>query len=548
MTKTSKVKDRAHHGSKRGMKPRSKRNRVRPSRGGIGILPGMRKDKDSSTPDDNSSLVQIDVVPLKLPGDTRKTDRRIRVVRPYPFTFATFAKERWLGRSILDVYDTEFGSYPKCYYEAAIQEGRILVNGEKVDCEYKVKGNDELAHVVHRHEPAVAIASGPDCSPESPYIKVVYEDDNVIVVDKPSTLPIHPCGGYNLNSLFHILSEQNPSLKGSLYNVHRLDRLTSGLTIIAKSSKTATVLGKCIMNREKCHKIYVARVKGKFPLNAPTNIQLEHNGTDNDSTSLPSNGEWIVSNNANQDKPKAATCFWLTDCKGMVEKNKTLEDVFETRISVANLAENGQLPGALWLHLAVPVDIIDEKNGVCEAGNGKSAQTSFTVIGYDEKTDSTIVLAKPETGRTHQIRLHLQYLGHPIGNDPNYGGEMHFGDTLAKQMCEKARELIQTYNISSNDPTRSINSTTSDTPATASEIEKAGIGSQERKENETLIDFIKRTCVWCNRNKGEDRTLLEFLIRSQGIWLHALQYQMEGPEGMICYKTDFPEWSITTDM
>jgi len=392
MGKTDNEKAKVHHGKKRGMKPRSKRNR--PSRGGIGILTGMATGKDSSPDDDaSSSLVQIDILPLKLPGDNCQTNRRIRVVRPYPFTFATFAKQRWLGRTVLDIYDTEFGSYPKCYYEAAIKEGRILVNGEKVDCEYIVKGNDELAHVVHRHEPAVEVAPTQEGCPESPCIKVIHEDDNLIVVDKPCTVPIHPCGGYNLNSLFHILSEQNPSLKGSLFNVHRLDRLTSGLTILAKSSETATVLGKCIMIRDKCHKVYLARVKGKFPLNAPVNSHLERATSE----LLPSNGEWNRSGNG-LDLSEGATCYWLTDCKGQVDDTILLKDIFETRTNIANLGENGQLAGALWLHLAVPVDVIDEKNGVCQAGSGKPAQTSFTVVGYDRETDSTIVLAKPETG------------------------------------------------------------------------------------------------------------------------------------------------------
>jgi 23S rRNA-/tRNA-specific pseudouridylate synthase len=394
MGKTDHDKKHAHHGKKRGMKPRSKRNRNRPSRGGIGILTGMHTSKDFSADDiPPSSVVQIDILPLKLPGDNRESNRRLRVIRPYPFTFATFAKERWLGRTVLDVYNTEFGSYPKCYYEAAIKEGRILVNGEKVDCEYIVKGNDELAHVVHRHEPAVEIAPVREDCPESPSIKVIHEDDELIVVDKPSTLPIHPCGGYNLNSLFHILLEQNQSLKGNLFNVHRLDRLTSGLTIIAKSSETAKVLGKCIMSREKCHKVYIARVKGKFPLNAPLSNALERAT----SAFLPSNGEWSRPGKG-VNTCEAATCYWLTDWKGQVDDTGVLKDVFETKTDMTNLTETGQLPGALWLHLAVPVNVIDEKNGVCQAGSGKPAQTSFAVVGYDQETDSTIVLAKPETG------------------------------------------------------------------------------------------------------------------------------------------------------
>jgi len=82
------------------------------------------------------------------------------------------------------------GSYPKSYYEGAIEAGRILVSGKKVTCNYLIKGGDELIHLVHRHEPAVGLA---DLSSDDP-IRVVYENEKVLVIDKPATLPIHPCG------------------------------------------------------------------------------------------------------------------------------------------------------------------------------------------------------------------------------------------------------------------------------------------------------------------------------------------------------------------
>ena len=82
------------------------------------------------------------------------------------------------------------GSYPRSYYEAAIKAGRILVSGRKVNCDYRIKGGDELTHTVHRHEPAVGLA---DTSSDDP-IRIVYEDETLVAVDKPATLPIHPCG------------------------------------------------------------------------------------------------------------------------------------------------------------------------------------------------------------------------------------------------------------------------------------------------------------------------------------------------------------------
>jgi tRNA pseudouridine synthase 9 len=146
--------------------------------------------------------------------------------------------------------------------------------------------------------------------------------------------------------------------------------------------------------------------------------------------------------------------------------------------------------------------------------------------------------------RTHQIRLHLQYLGHPIGNDPNYGGELYYGNLHDKEMCSKAQERMNEIDADTNNTERPENSTSTDTPATEEELAKAGIGLDNRKEGESLLEYIKRTCVWCQRSKGEDRAVLEYLIRSPGIWLHALQYTLEGPNGTVCYRTNFPEWSL----
>jgi 23S rRNA-/tRNA-specific pseudouridylate synthase len=394
---------------KRGMKPRSKRNRKR-RRGGVGV---HNLNGDGGEEGGERHTVEVEIKPLVFPKESSDEDvgrqtneketanngqRRIRVIKPYPFTFATFAKARWVGRSIIDVYFKEFGSYPKSYYESAIGEGRILVSGTKVTCEYKVKGGDELSHVVHRHEPAVSICEGDVATGDSEMIKVVHNDENIIVVDKPSTLPVHPCGGYNFNSLFHILATQDPSLEGKLFTVHRLDRLTSGLTIVAKSTQVAQVLGKCISDRENCNKIYVARVKGQFPKLAPQTDKLRFEG-DVDANVAPFlNGERNMDGlNLNE---KCSKGYWITDEENSIVNSATLDEVFESRLEVTNLGENGNITGQTvsWLHLACPCEITCHKNGICKAGSGKAAQTAFAVIGYDPKSDSTVVLAKPSTG------------------------------------------------------------------------------------------------------------------------------------------------------
>jgi len=535
-------------------KPRRKQNRKRRKGGGIDCL--------------DVSELDVDILPLVIDSATGVpvaaaeassggAVKRIRVVRPYPFTFATFAKQRWLGRNVLDVYHREFGSYPRCYYEAAINEGRILVSGKRITCDYVIAERDELSHTVHRHEPAVAICD--DSGDKTMMIQVIHEDDNIIVVNKPPTLPIHPCGGYNYNSLVHILVAQDPKLKSDrLSPIHRLDRLTSGLSIIAKKKDVAKTMGKCILDREHCQKVYLTRVKGKFPCNASVNKRICVFGV---------GGEHPCQYGEDKEG-NACLGYWISGCNKNMRREASLRNVFdsrrpvdeimselETKIGPAN--DDGDTNKKLWFHLACPCRIASHKNGVCEAGEFsgldvelakklKPAQTAFAVVAYHEESDSTILLVKPETGRMHQIRLHCQYLGHPIANDVNYGGDGFFGDPAAALASVKAKEKMNAIDASSD---HSEDAPLADAPRPASEMEVANAAQTPRAEGETMLDFIKKTCVWCARSKGDDREMLEFLSRSRGIFLHALQYSLKvefddgNGERTLCYRTALPEWA-----
>jgi len=532
------------------------RKRQRPSNNSS----NTKSSKETIAENESNIITSICKLKELIRGDTR----RLRIVHPYPYTFETFAKARWVDRSLLDVFHEEFGSYPKLYYEAAIQEGRITVNQQRTATHYLIQGGDVIRHTVHRHEPAVAVAvADNDNDDDHQLLKVVFESQDILVVDKPSTMPIHPCGAYNFNSLFSIL--ENSSSRKKLYTVHRLDRLTSGVTIIAKEPHVAKRLGKCITDRTSCEKIYLARVKGKFPLhyqNAKTRfLNCETNGVPCHfgETILPTNcsENLIITENYNIN---AAHGFWITDAANNPKDNVTLEQLSQLSNTVDDI-----LAGAnqfYWLHLACPCRIAQPKIGICEAGDftkdgSKPAQTSFAFIAYDAQTDSSIVLAKPLTGRTHQIRLHLQYLGHPIANDPNYGGDIFFHNELGEEACKMATEKIQQTEQSKKDTTTTTTtatsivavqptnlpyevSSTADTPATEEEIVQH-VSNQKRDTKESLLDYIRRTCVWCARGGGDttERTVLEFLVRSQGIWLHALQYTIDG----VTYRTDPPKWS-----
>lgn len=183
---------------------------------------------------------------------------------------------------------------------------------------------------------------------------------------------------------------------------------------------------------------------------------------------------------------------------------------------------------------------------------------------------------------SHSMGRHLQTLGHPIANDHCYGGEIWFGDEEGKGICKTSREWLDRLdkgeltkssegNTGSDGKTRVApeNSTNADTPASDAEIYQAA-ANRPREEGESILDFIEKTCVWCARCRGVDglaptstiiadrkaenekavfqRTLMEYLVRSQGIWLHTLQYSLKttddhGQSKTIRYRTNLPSWA-----
>jgi len=447
-------------------------------------------------------------------------------------------------------------------------------------------------------------------------------------------MPVHPCGGYNMQSVVNIVEKhyKDKSIEGignvdKLYTIHRLDRLTSGLLIFGKTSSAARSYSKCIMNRS-CQKIYLARVAGKFPLKYRnlkklTSKQVLQSG-------LPLHGEWKEEVDINENENYAqkrqigtmskdketshavsrlrkqyALACWIEDQNGKHvfedERDKNtniLEQVFQSRHSVNDwlksvdvTVDGNEGVDKLWFHLACPTRIAKHKDGICEASSFddlddelymksvKPAHSSFGVVSYDQKTDSTLLICRPYTGRTHQIRLHLQHLEHPIANDPNYGGDIWYCNPDGKRACKIAQDRLSVINnggdLSSNtevdnslgenkiklridaeNTERETKSSAIDVPATEIEIQN-GISTAVQEKEESIHTFIERTCVWCARCRSvpsTDRAILEFIIRSQGIWLHALQYSFsinaalddgekcDGEEFVKSFRANLPEW------
>ncbi|XP_023290767.1 RNA pseudouridylate synthase domain-containing protein 2 [Orussus abietinus] len=325
-----------------------------------------RKAEDTDASKDlKKAKLETKALKAKRPGFTDErynetsyyVENGLRKVFPYYFTFTTFTKGRWVGEKILEVFAREFRAHPAEEYERCIRAGTLTVNYQRVDVDYRLRHNDLLANVVHRHE--VPVTSEP--------ITVIHMDEDVVVVNKPASIPVHPCGRYRHNTVVFILAKEY-NLK-NLRTIHRLDRLTSGILLFGRTPKKARQMEHQIRNRQ-VHKQYVCRVEGEFP-------------------------------------EEEVVC-------------------------------------------SEPIEVVSYKIGVCKVSEkGKDCVTRFKRLSFNGR--SSVVLCKPQTGRMHQIRVHLQYLGYPVVNDPLYnhvvfGPEKGKGGNIGKTDEELVKDLIGIHN------------------------------------------------------------------------------------------------------
>lgn len=255
-----------------------------------------------------------------LPGSVAYDNRRPVNV---PFRFA--------GRTLLDFLCEWHPQIERRIWEETILDGRILrvkrKSEERVAPEAVVRDGERFEHLI----PATVEP------PVNADIEVLFEDDCLVVVNKPAPLPMHPCGRFNRNSLQYILNEVYKD--HLLRSAHRLDASTSGVVVLCRTRTVANHVQPQFANRE-VEKVYVARVQG-------------------------------------------------------------IPEVDQFSCSASITAE----PGDKGLRT-----ISDE---------GLAAETQFKVC--ERFADGTsLVEARPLTGRTNQIRLHLWHLGLPICGDPSY--------------------------------------------------------------------------------------------------------------------------------
>ena len=248
--------------------------------------------------------------------------------------------------------------------QQAAKDGNIFVNGVAVKANHRVKANDEVK-VMFAHPPHEYLLV-----PEPIPLGIVYEDEELIIINKPAGLVVHPGhGNYQgtlINGLIYHFQHlpMNSSDRPGL--VHRIDKDTSGLLVVAKTEEAMNHLAKQFFNKTS-EREYVALVWGNL---------AQDEGT-------------------------------ITGHIGRHPKNRLQMTVFP------------------------------------DGSEGKEAITHYKVLerfGY-----VTLVSCRLETGRTHQIRAHFTYIGHPLFNDERYGGDKILKGTISakyKQFVENCFKLL----------------------------------------------------------------------------------------------------------
>ena len=237
----------------------------------------------------------------------------------------------------IDAYISENTEYSRTAVQRLIEENKITVNGKKEKASYKVQNGDKIEI---EEEPAKEIELKAQDIP----LEILYEDNDIIVVNKPKGMVVHPANGNPdgtlVNAIMSICKDSLSGIGGEIRPgiVHRLDKNTSGAIIIAKNDKAHINLSEQLKNHE-IKKTYIALVRG---------IVKENNATIN----MPI---------------------------GRSKKDRKKMDVDK---------------------------------------NGKEAITHFKVLRRYK--DCTLLEINIETGRTHQIRVHLSHIGYPIIGDEVY--------------------------------------------------------------------------------------------------------------------------------
>lgn len=227
----------------------------------------------------------------------------------------------------------------RSYVQKLVNDELVIVNKEPVKSNYKIKSGDKI--LVRIPKPQVL-----DVTPEDISIPVLYEDEDILIVDKPKGMVVHPAAGnYSgtlVNALMGHCGESLSDINGVIRPgiVHRIDKDTSGVLVVAKNNVSHENLSSKLKDHD-IKRVYVALVHGVIR------------------------------------------------------------------------EETGKIDAPIGRH---PVD---RKKMAVNTKNGRRAVTYFKVL--ERFSEATYIEVTLETGRTHQIRVHMSYIGYPVIGDPVYG-------------------------------------------------------------------------------------------------------------------------------
>ena len=238
----------------------------------------------------------------------------------------------------LDKYLFDKLDYSRTMITNMINDSFILVNNIKVKPSYKIKLND-LISIKDGYQKEM------DILPEDIPLNIVYEDEDIMVINKSSGMVVHPGSGNYSHTLVNALmfysknlSDINGKVRPGI--VHRLDAYTSGLMLVAKTNKAHVILSDDFKHK-RVKREYIALLDGVLPHNSAT------------------------------------------------------------------------------IDAPIGRDELERKRMTVTSNNSKNAITHLKVI--KRFTNNTLVSLLLDTGRTHQIRVHMKYIGYPVTNDPVYG-------------------------------------------------------------------------------------------------------------------------------
>ncbi|KAI3438886.1 hypothetical protein D9Q98_001301 [Chlorella vulgaris] len=372
-----------------------------------------------------------------------------RVVKPYHYDFCCNVRQRWLGRSIIDIFSKEFPARDRQHYVQALADGRLRVEGCEVAADTPLRDGQCMRHFIHRHEPPVPAGS----------ITVIGQSEDAVAVCKPHGMPVHVGGQYRKNTVLGILTAERPDL-GPLLPIHRLDKPVSGVLLFARNAAAAAALCAKIEGRE-VEKVYVARVLGRFPSSegpVVADVPLAWDPSTNHVTAEPGQAGSAAAAVAGADvqaeaaagadtlaaaasvdrhSPGAAGAAPVQE-QQQQQQDQTAEGEGPQAGAASDRTQRKLLKKAYKQQRkqakAERVAAVAAATAAAAASKSskraaKPALTEFRLLEVAADGLTSLVECRPRTGRTHQIRVHLQYLGHPIANDTQYGGT--YGGPLA---------------------------------------------------------------------------------------------------------------------